>query len=294
MAETKYYSPGAAMELETSVWPSSQVGTIGVRVNDDSSGGGVDTVPRTTAGITFDAVRKRHQATGVVAPTVPGEYTIFWDDGTTFASQPLVVSGSALLPLLGGGRATMAELITRVRLEIGDPSSASQQFSDVQIQDALDEHREFVRWAELDPLDSIAPTTGALTWVVFEAPGYGFWEADEALYSQTYVDITSQILTPERIAGRWTFTASQLPPVYITGKTYDLYRSCADLLQIYASALARRYDFSRGNQSYSRSQEREAMLELRKTFLARARVSTGSFVRGDEMGNRRGLIRGRY
>ncbi|MCX7670395.1 MAG: hypothetical protein N2439_10020, partial [Anaerolineae bacterium] len=122
-------------------------------------------------------------------------------------------------------RATMADLITRIRLLINDPAGASQVFTDQQVQDALDRHRTEVRYLTLTAAETI--TAGAVDYLDYYAD-VGDWEADEALYDGAYA-----LLTPsaaDRLTGHWTFAASQPPPVLITGKHYDVYAAAADLL----------------------------------------------------------------
>lgn len=149
-------------------------------------------------------------------------------------------------------RDSMADLITRVRRYMGDPASASQHFGDQEIQDACDEHRFTVRYAPLRPGPTLTP--GALYDYLDYYADLGNWESDAQL---TWVDFT--VLTPatsDLISGHWTFSMpapGQYPPVYITGKYYDLHATAADLLEQWAASLAvTAYNFSADGTSFQR------------------------------------------
>ncbi len=164
-------------------------------------------------------------------------------------------------------RASMADLLTRLRRLIGDPAGASQVWDDQSLQDYLDVRRKLIRYLPLVPEVSIAPggtvqyvnfrtpaseDAGAIAWLGATAwpvtswllvgpaeavPGLGDWESDAALYANDY-----SVLTPtasDLIQGRWTFAASQIPPVFATGQTYDLYAAAADVLACFRHPLLR-------------------------------------------------------
>ncbi len=151
-------------------------------------------------------------------------------------------------------RDSMGDLITRVRRYIGDSASATQQFDDQAIQDVMDEHRFTVRYAPLRPGPTLQQ--GALYNFLDYYADMGNWESDAQL---TWVDFT--VLTPatsDLINGHWTFSMpapGQYPPVYITGKYYDLHAGAADLLEQWAASLAvTAYNFSADGQSLQRNQ----------------------------------------
>ncbi len=155
---------------------------------------------------------------------------------------------------MGPYRSSMDDLINRVRRYIGDPASASQQFSDQDIQNVCDEHRFTVRYAPLRPGPTL--TAGALYNYLDYYADLGNWESDAVL---TWVDFS--VLTPatsDYINGHWTFSIpapGQYPPVYITGKYYDLHAVAADLLEEWAASLASSsYAFSADGRSFQRQQ----------------------------------------
>jgi hypothetical protein len=110
-------------------------------------------------------------------------------------------------------RASMTELITRIRGLIHDPAGTSTTFTDQEIQDALDTWRDETRYLELMPLETLAPTGIIYRDYVAER---GAWEADEILVDAAYEPLTPA--TADRLTGRWTFDDDTPPPVYLTGK----------------------------------------------------------------------------
>ena len=119
----------------------------------------------------------------------------------------------------------MAAVISRTRGLIRD-SAAPLHFTDDQIEAALDRRRTEV--VEL-PLDGVASRTAAgdleyRRWVADRAP----WEDNAVVLNAARVPITSGV-TPDAMDGIWTFTTSQ-DAVYVSGLTFDLYGSAADLL----------------------------------------------------------------
>lgn len=176
-------------------------------------------------------------------------------------------------------RSTMADLISRVRTFIADPSGTSSQFSDQQIQDYLDATRDDVRYEALTIAPSIVnnPSTGNQAVTVFADyySTYQWWEQDVTLQgTNTATGAAWVVLTPltsDYITGHWQFeidvfnsgtAPGQYPPVFATGKVYDLYATAADLLQFWGASLAGAYDVTMDGQSMRRSQLMTAKLAL--------------------------------
>lgn len=173
-------------------------------------------------------------------------------------------------------RSTMATLIARVRLLIGDPSGGSSQFADQDIQDVLDENRLFVRQAMLRSEVTFAPG-GSFTYTDYFA-SLDMWEDDVLLQDGGWRTLTP--LTTDNLTGHWTF-ASQIPPVYLTGKTFDVYMAAALLLERWAAAWARNYDFSADGNSFKRSQAAAGMLAQAAQYRKMARGQTIKMGRDD-------------
>jgi hypothetical protein len=168
-------------------------------------------------------------------------------------------------------RASMADLITRLRLLINDLAGAEQVFSDDELEDALDARRADCRHLELAAAQTWDPVTG-VTYLDHYAK-VGDWETDAALEDAT--GLTLVTATADYLVGHWTFAASQTPPVYLTGKTYDLYATAADVLEMWAAKVALAFDFEADGASYKVSQRRAALLDLAGVYRRRARGGLG-------------------
>jgi hypothetical protein len=284
MSDVLYIAPGAAMRLETAAYPTNQVGTVGVRLRNLDTRS--DTIARTTAGIAFDSDTGTHWIDTLLAPTTSGEYDELWNlpgqAAGTWPTRRVVVTGSLLTPLIGGGRASMADIITRVRLLINDPSSGSQVFSDAQLQQWLDVNRSDVRYLELTPEWQ---TSGSATqWFSFYDQTYGGnWETDAEIVGRSWQVVTPT--TSDWLTGKWTFAASQLPPLMISGRTYDVYSAAADALEGWAAKVALDFDVSTGrsNLTANRSQKRAGLLEVAAQYRARGRSTSLDVIRSDSL-----------
>ena len=174
-------------------------------------------------------------------------------------------------------RSTMAALIAKLRLMVGDPAGASQTFSDDEIEDALDANRREVRYERL----YAAPTyraSGAVDYLDYYA-GDGPWESDAALYDYTWTMLTPA--TSDYWIGYWTFAANRQPPVFIVGKCYDVNGAAADVLEMWAAKVARQFDYKSGPQEFARSQQAAGLRAEADRYRQRAWTETARMVRGD-------------
>jgi len=170
----------------------------------------------------------------------------------------------------------MASIITRTRVLINDPAGASQIFDDQTIQDTLDDsRRDYVNEAL-----TTAPTyvSGTIQYLNYWHE-LGSWEGGVVLKQFLYNTVTPS--ASDLIAGYWTFAATTLPPVYLTGSTHDLYRAAADLLERWAAKWVLSYDFTSDGQSFRRSQAATALQALAATYRRKQRASSISFTRSD-------------
>src|SRR5258708_24800901 len=82
-------------------------------------------------------------------------------------------------------RNTMGDLNALARTMIAHPAGASQQFTDQQIQDALDRERDDIGYELLDPFVSIVKTASTHNVAAFIFAAYyskqRYWEADVVL-----------------------------------------------------------------------------------------------------------------
>lgn len=175
-------------------------------------------------------------------------------------------------------RPTMAALIAEVRLLIGDPAATSQQFTDQQVQDALD-HPAVRRDFRLLALKGTPIYVGATISYLDYFADWGWWESDVALYQYLTVLVTPA--TSELITGHWVFAVSTLPPVYLIGKSYDVYRAAANLLEMWAALLARQFAFTSDGQTFNRQQASQGLVMLAKQYRKQQRPTTARMVRDD-------------
>lgn len=176
-------------------------------------------------------------------------------------------------------RTTMAALITRVRLLIHDPSSTTEQFTDQEIQDVLDESRMDVVNQALEPRPTYI--VGSIQYLNYYSQGG--WE-DDYMFKQ-YLTVVVTPTTLEPIAGHFAFAQSTLPPVYVTGKLYDVYRAAADLLERWAAVWAFSYNMNVNGQNLQRGQVTTALQNLAKTYRQKQRAGVIKMVRSDIAAN---------
>lgn len=179
-------------------------------------------------------------------------------------------------------RSSMAALIGRVRTLINDPAGASQIFTDQTIQDVCDESRLDVVNVPLRATTTYSG--GALQYLNYYSE-YGGWEDDYVIKQNLMTTVTPSSAEP--IAGKFSFSTSTYPTLYITGKQHDIYHAAADLLERWAAKWALSYDMTINGQSLHRSQAANALQKLAKTYRRQQRPSTISVKRSD-------LSRGAY
>ncbi len=195
-------------------------------------------------------------------------------------------------------RSTMMDLISLVRTMISDPVGANQQFSDQQIQDRLDANRDDIRYENLMLAPSIVNTasTNNIAAYIFADyfSKYGYWEADyvlqgyqNAAYWKVITPVGSELLLDE---AHFQFELTpfvngtvpgQLPPIFATGKIYDVYSASADLLEFWAATYARRFDFTSDAQSFRVTQARDGLLLMAKNYRASAKPKVAKMNRRD-------------
>lgn len=181
-------------------------------------------------------------------------------------------------------RDSMADLISRVRDLIGDPAGSTQEFTDQQIQNALDAHGFDHTREELSAVSSV-DTAGVTTYLSYLSDE-GFWEGDVLLQTGTYqtVDDASvpvNVSAVDYTLGRWGFNATMQPPVYITGRTYDVYAAAADVLELWLAKVKLDYDFLSSGRTFKRSQQIAGLESLIYRYRCRQRLITGIMVRTD-------------
>lgn len=178
-------------------------------------------------------------------------------------------------------RATMLNLVNRVRLLIADNAAPpSQLFSDDTIQEYLDRNRQDVRYLELEYAPTLVYGSNTLYLDYYSNIG-GDWEEDEVLQDASFKDVTASVTTYDRLVGHWVFTVQPLFPVFITGKIYDIYASAADLLELWAAQLKLKFDFANGQQRMFMSQQIAGVSAMAAQYRAKAKPKPQQMFRDD-------------
>lgn len=166
-------------------------------------------------------------------------------------------------------RTAMLPIIDKIREMIGDPASASQNFSQQQIQDALDESRFDVRYELLIAAPTITndvnTNAAVFVWIDYYST-FQYWEMDTAVAQ--WGDFTQRVpVATEFIAGHWQFSVvvadgslparsdapGQYPPIFVTGRAYDIYAAAVKMLRLLkAKLMLTTYNFSANSQSFQR------------------------------------------
>lgn len=173
-------------------------------------------------------------------------------------------------------RSSIANLIARVRLLINDPSGVSQVFADQDIQDVLDASRVDVFNG---PLRAEPTYTGATIQYLDYFASLGDWEDNVVLRQFLTTVVTPSV--SENIVGHWQFAQTTLPSVFISGRTYDVYRVAADLLERQAAKWALSYGVNVDGQSLQRGQVLPALMSLARQYRMQQRPFALSATRTD-------------
>lgn len=273
-------APGATLEYTKQVGGvTGAAASLRIRIYDGPTD--VTAYGPSGTGIVESVVTPTVYSAILTAPTTGGDYLISLTHLTLglIGTDTLSVTSSPTGALLGGGRSTMSSLITRVRRLSGDLSGASQVFSDAEVQEMLDQTRTDVRYLLLAEDMTVTPASLA-QYLAYYDPRYGGgWEDDVVLTSGTYAVLTPSV--SDALVGKWTFAASTLPPVFLSGKVYDVYEAAGDLLDQWAARAATCFDFETDGQKYARSQKTRQLREAASEIRIRARPRVVRMTRRD-------------
>lgn len=182
-------------------------------------------------------------------------------------------------------RPTMATLISKVRKLVNDPASPGQVFTDDEIQDALDHNAKSMTQRPMSNLPTKA-VGGAVEYKNYQSSS--MWEGGAAvtLQDSAYATIAAADYTEDAILGIWVLDNSTTPPVYITGRTYDLYGAAAEVLGEWLAKLKLEYSFSSDGTSVARhasqlSEKYRQTEALMKGYQLRMRPKSVPNVRDD-------------
>src|SRR5690242_13994681 len=199
-------------------------------------------------------------------------------------------------------RPTMFPIIQKVRELIGDPVTGSETFNPQTVQDALDESRYDIRYELLQAAPTITNdgTTGsaAYVWIDYYSQ-FQYWEIDYVTQQRDYTAINK--VSFEFINGHWQFSylptprqlppisasPGQFPPVFVTGKSYDIYAAAVKLLRMKIASLAlTTYNFSANSQSFQRGTIITTLQALIREYQGMQRTKAVRVGRDDGVGER--------
>lgn len=164
----------------------------------------------------------------------------------------------------------MANLIVLTRRKVGDKNPTAPYWTDEEIEAALDVYRTEARYTILTTsptaVQGISPAD--LQYLDFYDV-HGMWEDDVVLVDSTRYAVLTPILS-ENTVGHWRFASpGQIPPVYISGKFYDVYAAAADLLDDWLADPDGGTDFTtEGGASFKVDQIRQARSKQRDRYRA--------------------------
>jgi len=172
------------------------------------------------------------------------------------------------------------------------------------IQDQLDQNRDDIWYEPLKMAPAIvnAASTNNVPSMIFADyySNFSWWESDVVLQgNSTSTHAAWVVLVPvasDLIVGHWSFEAStlaalfangtfpgQYPPVWATGKSFDIYAAAADLCDIWSAYMAGSYDITVDGQTLKRSQLMQAKQTLANVFRRQAKPKMAKMVRRDVM-----------
>ena len=169
-------------------------------------------------------------------------------------------------------------LIDLIRELIAD--SESEWATDQRVQDALDANRDELRYHPLRKIETRA-SGGAISYLTFAAT-CGHWDEGVALVDGNYDSLTPS--SSDYMVGRWEFATEPTGQrVYLTGYTYDVYATAADLLEQYAASKQDEGgSFTVLNGQFANNESgRRGPLELAKTYRRQQRLKSATLIRGD-------------
>lgn len=179
-------------------------------------------------------------------------------------------------------RPALTPVITRLRLLIGDPAATTQTWTDDDLEQTLDQHRNDWWYCRLTGLPT--PTAGTTAYHTFVADDIdGMWDSGHTIYKSDLIT-TVPADTVNLVVGEWTFAADQAAnaPLYISGSTYDLYASAVDVLDTWKAQLKlETFDFTTEDESFKRSQKLEAIDGLIGDYRRQAAPTVGRMRRYD-------------
>ncbi len=194
-------------------------------------------------------------------------------------------------------RPLMLPIIEMVRDLIGDPVTGSELLSAEQIQNKLDENRQEVRYELLLPAPQITNDVkvnpAQMVWIDYYSRNKP-WETDEIVQDAFWTQLVPVSFEP--LVGHWQFSylptpgvlppksvsPGQVPPVWVTGKVYDINAAAYKCCRLLIAQLARTtYNFNANGQALNRQGIIQNLKEVMAECARNIRPRTIPLVRSD-------------
>jgi hypothetical protein len=181
-------------------------------------------------------------------------------------------------------RSTLADLVTRVRELINDTGTPT--WTNDQIAAALDSSRVSHNNEKLRSEQVSLPANVKIYREHFSE--FHGWESSAVLRDATGATLTPTLgagLT-DYLLGYFYFSSGQNPPVYIDGKTFDVYAAAAEILEDWMAVHKEEYDFSSAGATYGKkqaalSQVFEQYASMIKEYRSRSKPRSVRLTRSD-------------
>ena len=159
----------------------------------------------------------------------------------------------------------------QVRRLIGDDGPASERiWTDEELERFLDNCHTVIVRALLLP--ALPPPTR-----LWKAR-YPYWEQGAQL---TVSGSEIAVLAEDALSGEWELETETHGPVFVTGRTYDVYAAAADVLEAWAARERLAYDITLDGQTLRRAQVGERLLALAQSYRRQARPHQATVIRSD-------------
>lgn len=178
-------------------------------------------------------------------------------------------------------RSSMSDLLTRLRRLIGD-KGASPVWADQELQDAFDVYQVVHSFERTQPQATILPGGKRKYFDYFSDGSVGDWENDESLTDASFNPLTP--LVADRINGHWSFDKAGNSiglVVWLSGKSYDIYGSAADVCREWAASVKLEFDFRTKERQYARAQQFKMLTDLADQYDAKRLVGYAKMIRTD-------------
>lgn len=191
-------------------------------------------------------------------------------------------------------RSTMFDLVNIVRgmtdtQEAQYTIGVQSYWTQDHIQTALDRYRKDIRHEQLYPIDTW-PGGGSVHWLEYQSR-YRNYEATSGgtavfeIEDGTGANVGTASYSVDYTRGRVTFTANTQGTVYyLTGRSYDINATAADIWRQKAAHYAAAYDIRTDNHGFTRSQLMKQALQMADMYDQMGEPQVVTLTRSDVIG----------